>query len=107
MARVTPLAASSLSTLSLSDDSLIDPRLLNSNNNNNENEEVWEVNLKNVYTKANAPRLVRLNALKRMKDRGNEIAIKAIVNEEKHALSMFNKKSRRRRSARRVTRRRR
>lgn len=105
MARVAPLAASSLSTLSLSDDSVIDP--INSNNNNNENEEVWKVNLKNVYTKANAPRLVRLNALKRMKDRGNEIAIKAIANEEKHALSMFNKKSRRRRSARRVTQRRR
>lgn len=115
MARVAPMAANSLSTLSLSsNNSLIDPRLLNSNNNNNENEEVWEVNLKNTYTNANIPRLVNLNRLKRRVQKGKaagnndyEIAMKAVKNEEKRAMSMFNKKSRSRRSARRLTRRRR
>ena len=117
MARVVP-DRNSLSTLSLSSNgSLIDPRLLNSNNNNNENENenVWEVNLNNAYTKANIPRLVRLNAQKRLKEYGNaipslrnamyETAAKAVKNEEKHALSMFAKKSRRHRATRRRRRR--
>jgi hypothetical protein len=114
MARVVPEPRRN-STLSL--ESAFD----NNNNNNNiiENEEVWGVNLEKAYTKSNIPRLLKLNAIKRYKEYGNaipsmrneayEIAVKAFKNEEKSAMSMFNKKSRRLRrlSARRLTRRRR
>ncbi len=97
----------------------INADLLNSNNNNNNNDEnVWEVNLKNVYTKDNTRRLLNLNLKKRFAEHANafpelqnafhETVVKQLRNENAQAMKMFNKKARtnRRRSARRLTRRR-
>lgn len=94
--------------------------ILNSNNNNNNNnndEEVWEVNLNNLYTKANTRRLLNLNLKKRFAERANafpelrnefhENVVKQLRNENAQAMKMFNKKRRsvRRRRAMRGTRR--
>lgn len=82
-----------------------------------ENEEVWSVNVNNLYSGANIARLVDLERLEQIKQRGNvnprlrtanyEAAVKAVRNEESRAMAMFSKKSRPRRSTRRMTRRRR
>jgi hypothetical protein len=114
MASVAPFGSES--TISMSSNKNIDPRIINNENNN---EEIWEVNLANTYKhKNNMRRLLGVNKatrnLNRAKEQGISInssdalkaAKKVLENEEIHAMTFFNKKRRSTRR-RRITRRRR